>query len=80
MHLSTTWYHCTRSVSAGTSDGLKSRPRTSSFHFLFRYGSSRTVFGLVSRLLVAMGHPPRGTSPPSQRETPARAGGTLQFR
>jgi len=50
MHWSTTWYHCTSSVSAGTSEGRKPLPRTSSFHFLLRYGSSRTDLGLVSRL------------------------------
>ena len=58
MHWSTTWYHWTRSVSAGTSDGRNCLPRTSSFHFLLRYGSSRTDFGLVSLFRVAMGASP----------------------
>ena len=36
MHWSTTWYHWTRSVSAGTSDGRKSRPSVSSSHLAER--------------------------------------------
>lgn len=53
MHLFTTWYHWTSRVSAGTSDGRKLLPRTSSFHFFDLHGSDEIDFGLVSRLVFA---------------------------